>query len=582
MSRPWAWIIFVSGLVLSGVAVGQSPRTSDGSKVDRFAQLDTNGNGVLDRDELSQRPALVRLLTSADSDGDGALSRDEIRAASARFPTLSQLLDDPASPAAPREADRERRPRQPLNNAPIDPKWGPDIEPKKSSIAFTFEPDFTPGTKDAAGNVLGGTELMRLTAYDGKLFAAVGYFGQDPAKRRAPGGQVLRKDAAGGPWVVEATFPDYVRVDTLVEARFTVDAEGKPLATPVRMLVAGLWWKKVKPWGTPEDERTSVAVRDDATGNWTVVTISIASGGSPGNVRALQMHTDRVTGRQYLFAGCGDGKIYRGVFDAAAPGQLRWEVDPGLPKTARLVCLTVCDGTLFVAGGLVENNGETPSRGRVTAEEIRRDGGLYRRVDGTESRWELVYRWPFAGPRFNEHLMRGISVVPDPADPTKNVILGGLEDPPLIVRVDPATGKATDELNFMKYFQRVFGGRPNPGRWVNAVMHNQLEPFTDPRTGEKMHLATTYIVHPKNPEAPHNGAWLLIRRLDGSYEHAEIYPKGGPAALPSGRSLNGARTIIESPFPEERGKVWYFGGYGAEREFMHDTAWIYKGMVTGR
>jgi hypothetical protein len=253
----------------------------------------------------------------------------------------------------------------------------------------------------------------------------------------------------------------------------------------------------------------------------------------------------------------------------------------GLPQTARLVCLTVCDGTLFVAGGLVENNGETPSRGRVTADEIRREGGLYRRVDGPDSRWELVYRWPFAGPRFNEHLMRGISVVPDPADPSKPMILGGLEDPPLIQRIDPVTGKATDELNFMKYFQRVFGSRPNPGRWVFPVMFNQLEPFTDPRSGERMHLVTTGLMHPKSPEAPHNGAWFLIRRLDGTYEHAEIYPKDGPLSLPSGRSLNGVRTIVESPFPLESGKVWYFGGYGADRSFMHDTAWIYRGTVSG-
>jgi hypothetical protein len=568
------------GLALAGVALGQSP-PSNTSSMDRFSQMDTNGDGSLDADELSQRPALVRLLTSADSDADGKLSREEVRKASKRFPALAQLLGDARAPAAPGDSDRANRPRQPLNNAPIDPRWGPDIEPKKSDIAFTFEPDFTPGTKDAAGNVFGGTELMRLTAYDGKLFAAVGYFGQDPAKRRVPGGQVLRKDAAGGPWVVEATFADYVRVDTLVELVFTVDADGKPLATPAPMLVAGLWWKKVKPWGTPEDERTSVAVRDDSTGKWTVVTISTASNGSPGDVRSLQMHTDRVTGRQYLFAGCGDGRIYRAVFDAAAPGRLRWEVDPGLPKTARLVCLTVCDGTLFVAGGLVENNGETPSRGRVTAEEIRREGGLYRRVDGPDSRWELAYRWPFAGPRFNEHLMRGISVVPDPADPSKPMILGGLEDPPLIQRIDPVTGKATDELNFMKYFQRVFGSRPNPGRWVFPVMFNQLEPFTDPRSGERMHLVTTGLMHPKSPEAPHNGAWFLIRRLDGTYEHAEIYPKDGPLSLPSGRSLNGVRTIVESPFPLESGKVWYFGGYGADRSFMHDTAWIYRGTVSG-
>jgi hypothetical protein len=343
------------------------------------------------------------------------------------------------------------------------------------------------------------------------------------------------------------------------------------------MLVAGLWWKKVKPWGTNEDEPTSVAVRDDATGQWTISTMARATGGSPGDVRALAMHTDTTTGRQYLFAGAGDGRVYRGAYDPTAPGHLKWEVDPGLPKTARLVTFTECAGALYVAGGLVENNGINPMRGEVSAEEIRRDGGLFRRVDGADSRWKLVYRWPFDGPRFNEHLMRGLSVVPDPKNPAKPVILGGLEDPPLIQRIDPATGQATDELNYMKYFQRVFGDRPNKGLWVNAVMTNQLEPFTDPRTGEQMHFVTAYIMHPKDPEAPHNGAWFLMRKLDGTYEHGQIYPEGG---LPSGQSLHGVRTIIESPFPEERGKVWYFAGHGAERKLLHNTAWIYKGTLT--
>ena len=100
----------------------------------------------------------------------------------------------------------------------------------------------------------------------------------------------------------------------------------------------------------------------------------------------------------------------------------------------------------------------------------------------------------------------------------------------------------------LDHFQRVFGDRPNKGLWVNAVMLNQLEPFTDPRTGERMHLVTSYIMHPKDPEAPHNGAWYLVRKLDGTYAHGTIYPEGG---LPSGQSLHGVRTIIESPFPEE-------------------------------
>jgi hypothetical protein len=319
-----------------------------------------------------------------------------------------------------------------------------------------------------------------------------------------------------------------------------------------------------------------VAVRDDATGRWTIRTMATATGGSPGDVRALAMHEDAKTGRQYLFAGGGDGVVYRAAYEPMAPAGLTWEPDPGLPKTARLVSFAECAGALYVAGGLVENNGVNPARGEVAADDLRRDGGLFRRVDGPAPRWELVYRWPFTGPRFNEHLMRGLSVVPDPKDPSKPVLLGGLEDPPLIERIDPATGTATDELNYMKYFARVFGDRPNKGLWVNAVMLNQLEPFTDPETGERMHLVTAYIMHPRDPEAPHNGAWFLVRKLDGTYSHGEIYPEGG---LPSGRSLHGVRSIVASPFPEEHGKVWYFAGHGAERRFLHDTAWIYRGEI---
>jgi len=568
-------LILTLALASQGVSQTTTPPAA-GAGNDRFAQLDTNNDGKLSAAEMESLPSLARLLSVADADRDRLLSRAELRAASERWPALAGLAGDKPT-ADEKTKPAPRLPRQiPPNNAPIDPKWGPDVEPKETTLTFTFVPDFHPGTKDLNGEVLGGTELMRLATYDGKLFAAVGYLGQDAAQRPAPGAQILRKDSATSEWVVEATFPDYVRVDTLVAVTFNSDAAGRPLEKPVTKLIAGLWWRKVKPWGVNEDEPTSVAVRDDTTGKWTLSTMAKAVGGSPGDVRALALHTDAKTGLQYLFAGGGDGLVYRGSYDPASPGGLKWEVDPGLPKTARLVTFTECEGTFYVAGGLVENNGVNPMRGDVSAGEIRRDGGVFRRIDGSQSRWELVYRWPFAGPRFNEHLMRGLSVVPDPKSPAKTVILGGLEDPPLIQRIDPVTGEATDELNYMKYFQRVFGDRPNKGLWVNAVMTNQLEPFTHPQTGEQMHFVTAYIMHPKDPEAPHNGAWFLVRKLDGTYEHGEIYPEGG---LPSGRSLHGVRSIIESPFPEERGKVWYFAGHGAERKLLHNTAWIYKGSL---
>jgi hypothetical protein len=235
-------------VVFCGMALGQSKTPAD-----RFSQLDRNTDGKLSADEVASMPSLARLLPVADTDKDGGLSREEIRKASERFSTLAQLIGEkpPANnpPAAPTPAAEGRRTRVPPNNAPIDPKWGPDIEPRETSFRFTFVPEFHPGTNDANGQLLGGTELMRLAAHEGKLSAGVGYFGQDPRKPHAPGAQVLRKDSAASGWVVDATFPDYVRVDTLVSVTFTSDANGQELAKPVTMLVAGLWWRKVKPWG---------------------------------------------------------------------------------------------------------------------------------------------------------------------------------------------------------------------------------------------------------------------------------------------------------------------------------------------
>jgi hypothetical protein len=196
------------GLTLSAQET-QRPRA--GGLAERFRQLDRNGDGKLSAEEAAAMPSLARLLPVADSDGDGALSHDEIREASARWPPLAQLIGEkPAgrtTPTATAPSSTARRTQIPSNNAPIDPQWGPDVEPRKTTLRFAFVPDFLPGTKDANGGVLGGTELMRLTTHDGILFAGVGYFGQDPAKRPAPGAQVLRKDSASSGWVVDATFP---------------------------------------------------------------------------------------------------------------------------------------------------------------------------------------------------------------------------------------------------------------------------------------------------------------------------------------------------------------------------------------
>jgi hypothetical protein len=82
---------------------------------------------------------------------------------------------------------------------------------------LVFTQDYFPGTKDANGQFMGGTEAIWLAGHEGKLFAAIGY-GQDrPGTDPKPGAQVLRKDAPDAPWVVDHGFePNCMRVEGLI------------------------------------------------------------------------------------------------------------------------------------------------------------------------------------------------------------------------------------------------------------------------------------------------------------------------------------------------------------------------------
>ena len=66
----------------AGVRGGRGGPGDPGQMVDRWMEMDADGDGQITPDELGEMPEFVaRQMMQADTDGDGALSRDELTTA---------------------------------------------------------------------------------------------------------------------------------------------------------------------------------------------------------------------------------------------------------------------------------------------------------------------------------------------------------------------------------------------------------------------------------------------------------------------------------------------------------------------
>jgi hypothetical protein len=484
-----------------------------------------------------------------DKDGDGFVTPAE---ASEYYRGRTASQPAPAAPPASIVSPKQV-------NAPPGP--APATQPTSASRAFTdliFTRDGQPGAKDDRGQWVEGTETMRLLQHQGKLFASTGvwmdtpYF-QDKGEQPWTGPQILVKEFAQAPWRVDMSFPLAIRVDAMISATFNTDGSGRKLGPPVTMLIA-----------SPSSEKTATWTRDDATGKWTE---SLAQGGLRGGLRSFCTHVDAVTKVQYLFGGSTkSGCIFRAVYDAAAPGRLRWHEEPELSGTGRAMCMTEANGVLYAACGI---ESEEPL-----------SGGLFRRVDGDKPRWELVWRWPhLIRERGDEtEILRGLTAIPDPKDGTRQVLLGTCNYPGVVYRIDPNQNYAvTTELDIRAYFAKAFDVSTMRGPCLSA--YNNFLPVTDPDTGEKIHLLGLWINHPASRATDQGAsAWYLVRHADGTYGHGRVFDPGH-ARPNSPRGLLATRTIEVSPFPEDKGQVLYLGGFDCANFESHNTAWIYKGTL---
>jgi CubicO group peptidase (beta-lactamase class C family) len=557
-----------------------------------FKQRDRNGDGKLDRSELPGA-----LFDRLDANKDGFVTEDEAKALWQKKPAKNE-----SNPAA--AADKLQQ------TTAVDAAVPRDESASTPLARLVFAQDYFPGTKDAHGQFMGGTEAMWLAGHDGKLFAAIGY-GQDrPGTDPKPGAQVLRKDAPDAPWQVDHGFePNCMRVEGLVSFAFTTDVHGKPLSRPVRLLIASPS-ELTQAGGT-----SAVFIRNDATGQWQRSEISDGNLG----VRSFGSHVDKVTGVHHLFAGLNRGGIHRGSYDPAAPGGIRWEPLPERTAEAqtgkgrriydysRVLCFAECNGDLYMASRITTGEDGKPV-----------DGGLYRRVDGPKPSWELVHRWAIDKDVLQSRFLRGLTAVPDPQGGKHQVLIANFEYPGLIARFDPtivdgavrgspdpalsmtgrspASGRpeggisgevgrpapsaavvaAEQELDIKEFFNQAWN-TPTAHRRGAIAAYNRFLPVTDTKTGETVWLCGAWVERPGSPNPPHNGSCYLIRHRDARYDWGYIYDSAHP--VPAGAKLTGCRDIEPSPFPDEQGRVFYFCGYDGGAGPSHNTAWIYRGKL---
>ena len=229
------------------------------------------------------------------------------------------------------------------------------------------------------------------------------------------------------------------------------------------------------------------------------------------------------------------------------------------------MCMAEADGILYAACG-------------INSDEVR-SGGLFRRIDGPSPHWKLVWRWPYKIELKGDEteILRGLTAIPDPSGSGYDVLLGTCNYPGVVYRIDPKKGfSVTTELNIRDYFAHVFGVSKLRGACLSA--YNNFLPATNPKTGEKVHLLGVWVNNPSKEGNNAQSAWYLIRHADATYSHGCVFDPANPSPNPP-RGLVAVRTIECSPFPEDKGKVFYFGGYDCASVDSRSTAWLYRGVL---
>ncbi len=416
---------------------------------------------------------------------------------------------------------------------------------------LAFQPSMLAGASDSNGQLMAGTEIMNLVPFQGRLYTATSLWME--SDRNAPKAcQVLVLDSPNGKWKVDYQFArNHLRLVCLKPVTFTTDDKGNAIP-PVSILLAA---PDVTSNGTVQ-----VFSRDDETSKWAPTVLGPAARYS--TTRALGFHHDKVTGVDLIFAGNDTLGNLRGVYDPQATGRIRWEKTPefSVPPDERVMGFCDCNGVCYCA----------------TTRTI------LKRADGPAASWQQVYNCPQETKPVG---IRGLTSIDNPSGDGESLLFAALSK---VRRLDAKQGfKETVELDMPAFLSAQRGIKVS----FALAAYNEFLPCKIPGAGETVWLfgfESTYppaavlrarpapelrLLTKDDPPRYYDArAFFFIRRVkDGKpgYTTTEVTDPRQP-------TLVAVRAIAVSPFAEDQGRAFYFGGFDCNSIPSHNTAWIYR------
>jgi hypothetical protein len=385
---------------------------------------------------------------------------------------------------------------------------------------------YRPGSTDAMGRYLGGTETVNLKAVGNVLYAGIGYWHDSSAYSA----QILRLAGPQARWELEyqPAGTGWQRITSL--AAYTV-APGLEVLCATSTNVDAT---------SPFSGENAVFLRDPRTATWTK-TVPFRGRSS---IRSTAFIGDASVGTGRLFAGTEDG-IFGGTIDPLTLS-VQWDASPevAFPMGKRVMAMTECAGVLYAA-----------SKPDVYARDAR------------TRTWTSVYSYSDALPSTSSG-MRGLTCI-------DGLLNGVIEDNPGRLVALRAAGAVPGE-RLAEAPGLALGPFLTPRIPSLATRASVIGAYNDMRILRSRNGEVTYgfglLAYNGSPA----NAYLVTRTTVSSAE-----PVYRLAAVPrlgnTDQKLEGTRAVERSPFSEDRGEVLYVGGFDAgQTDPAHETAWIYR------